>query len=367
MCIRDRAKRDARGHSGESRFLLSLSERTERDEPASPLDAGAHRVTPPARPSDEVRVRAALELRRQEFYASPESVLDFQNGLAGSLAELVGGEAERPLALTQLERYARCGFLGFSGSVLRAVRDEVVGDGLNARERGTLIHEALAVALSGSRERFGSVEDLAELEREALERAAQFLRSHTSSNLRAAALAAALDDVAALLRWSFANADGIWFAEAERGFGSGAEWSALPVGEHFVSGRIDRIDTNSDKSAIRIIDYKTGKVQLGGAQGDQLLQPWLYAKKVAEEYGSQRVSSGYLTLQRRKPEWKAALPESEPDSEAVREKLARAEELILALRAGRVPARPALPSACTHCDARDICRRPLSAPHESNE
>jgi len=360
------AKRDGSGHSGESRLLLSLADRTEREEPASPLDASARRVTMPARASDQVLMRAALEVRRQDFYANPEAEPDFQNGLAGPIARLVGGEAERPIALTHLERYARCAFLGFSSSVLRAVRDETIGDGLNARERGTLIHEALAVALSGSRERFGCA-DPADLEREALERAANFLRSHTSSNLRAAALAAALDDVAALLRWSFANADGIWFAEAERGFGGGAEWSALPVGEHFVSGRIDRIDSNSDGSAVRIIDYKTGKVQLGGAQGEQLLQPWLYAKKVAEQYGAKRVSSGYLTLQRRKPEWKSALPESEPETEAVREKLVRADELIRALREGRVTARPPLPSSCTHCDARDICRRPLSAPHEAGE
>jgi len=360
------AKRDASGHSGESRLLLSLLDRTERDEPASPLDPGAHRVTPAARASEEVRARATLEIRRQDFYADPDAEPDFQNGLAGPLARLVGGEAERPIALTQIERYARCGFLGFSGSVLRAVRDEIVGDGLNARERGTLIHEALAVALSGSRARFGSA-DLAELEQEAIERAAEFLRTHTSSNLRAAALAAALDDVAALLRWSFANADGIWFAEAERGFGSGSEWSALPVGEHFVSGRIDRIDSNSDGSVVRIIDYKTGKVQLGGVHGELLLQPWLYAKKVAEQYGAKRVSSGYLTLQRRKPEWKSALPETQPESEAIHEKLVRADELIRALRGGRVVARPALPSSCGQCDARDICRRPLSAPHEGGE
>ncbi|HEX3853234.1 MAG TPA: PD-(D/E)XK nuclease family protein, partial [Polyangiaceae bacterium] len=99
----------------------------------------------------------------------------------------------------------------------------------------------------------------------------------------------------------------------------------------------------------------------------QLLQPWLYAKKVAEEYHASRVSSGYLSLQRRKPEWKAALEESEPNTSAISEKLLRAEELLLGLRSGRVPAKPALPGSCEHCDARDICRRPLSAPHEAGE
>jgi ATP-dependent helicase/nuclease subunit B len=360
------ARRDARGGTGASRLVLNLAAEDTRDEPASPLDPSARRVLAPAAASGEVRARADAELRRQDFYGNPEQGLDLRNGLAGPLGAWVGGDAERPIALTQLERYSRCAFLGFSGLVLRAVRDEAVGDGLSARERGTLIHEALAVALSGTRAGFGS-NDLSELESEALARAEAFLRAQTSSSLRGAALSAALEDVAALLRWSFANSDGIWFAEAERAFGCNAEWSALPVGAHFVSGRIDRIDCNSDGTNIRIIDYKTGSVRLTGPYGEQLLQPWLYAKKVADQYGAQRISSGYLSLQRRKPEWKAALPEAERDSEAVRDKLIFAEELILALRAGRVPAKPRVPDSCTHCDVRDICRRPLSAPHEAGE
>ena len=360
------AKRDARGGSGASRLVMDLNAADCQIEPPSPLDPSARRVLamPPA--SAEVRARAKLELARQEFYADPDSALDFGNGFAGPLAPWVGGEAERPLALTQLERFARCGFLGFSGLVLRANRDDTVGDGLSARERGTLIHEALAVALTGTRESFGS-RDLLELEREALARAESFLRAQVSSSLRGAALSATLEDVAALLRWSFANSDGIWFSEAERAFGFGEAWSALAVGAHFVSGRIDRIDSNSDGSAVRVIDYKTGAVRLTGEHGEQLLQPWIYARKVAEQYRAGRVSSGYLSLQRRKPEWKPAVEESEPSESAIEEKLLRAEQLITLLRSGRVPARPALPGSCTRCDARDICRRPLSAPHEANE
>jgi ATP-dependent helicase/nuclease subunit B len=360
------AKRDASGGSGASRLVMNLSPENARIEPASPLDPTAQRVVPIPEPSAEVRARADLELARQAFYANPDSPLGVHNGAAGALDKWVGGDAEHPLALTQLERYARCGFLGFSGIVLRAIRDDAVGDGLSARERGTLIHEALAVALTGTRARFGSA-DLADLEQEALSRAEAFLHEQVSSKLRGAALTAALEDVAALLRWSFANSDGIWFAEAERAFGNGEAWSALPVGEHFVSGRIDRVDSNSDGSAVRVIDYKTGAVRLTGEHGDQLLQPWLYAQKVAQHYGASRVSSGYLSLQRRKPEWKAALENSAPDAAEIEQKLLRADELIVSLRSGRIPARPAVPGSCTRCDARDICRRPLSAPHETGE
>ena len=360
------AKRDARGASGASRLVMNLTPEQCFVEPASPLDPNARRVLRMPTASAEVQARATLEVRRQEFYADPDSAFDFYNGSAGPLDRWVSADLRRPLALTQLERYARCAFLGFCGLVLRASQDDAVGDGLSARERGTLIHEALAAALSGTRASFAT-RDRLELEREALARAEAFLRQQISSNLRGAALNAALEDVAALLRWSFANSDGIWFSEAERAFGAGEEWPALAVGEHFVSGRIDRIDSNSDGSAIRIIDYKTGTVRLTGEHGEQLLQPWLYARKVAEEYQAARVSSGYLSLQRRKPEWKAAIEESEPGAAAIEDKLLRAEQLIIELRSGRVPARPALPGSCTRCDARDICRRPLSAPHEANE
>lgn len=360
------AKRDARGGSGASRLVMSLNADDCRVEPASPLDPKAGRVLAMAAPSAEVRTRAALELRRQEFYADPDAVLDFDNGIAGSLERWVGGNVERPIALTLLERYARCGFLGFSGSVLRASQDDTIGDGLSARERGNLIHEALAIALNGTRASFAT-RDLQELEREALARAEAFLRGQSSSNLRGAALRAALEDVAALLRWSFANSDGIWFSEAERAFGHGEEWAPLAVGDYFVSGRIDRIDCNSDSSNVRIVDYKTGSVRLTGEHGEQLLQPWIYARKVADEYRAAQVSSGYLSLQRRKPEWKAAVENSDPAAQGIEEKLLRTEQLIALLRAGRVPARPALPGSCTRCDARDLCRRPLSAPHEGNE
>ncbi len=137
------------------------------------------------------------------------------------------------------------------------MRDDAVGDGLSARERGTLIHEALAVALSGTRARFGSaIWHSSSKKRWRAPRPSCTRRS--AASLRGAALGAALEDVAALLRWSFANSDGIWFAEAERAFGNGEEWSALPVGPHFVSGRIDRIDSNSDGGSVRVIDYKNG-------------------------------------------------------------------------------------------------------------
>jgi len=360
------AKRDARGGSGASRLVMNLNADDRRVEPASPLDPGAGRVLPMTPPASEVRVRASLEARRHEFYANPDATLDFYNGVAGPLERWVGGDADRPIALTQLERYARCSFLGFSGLVLRANQDDTVGDGLSARERGSLIHEALAIALTGTRASFAT-RDLVELEREALARAEGFLREQISSNLRSAALNAALEDVAALLRWSFANSDGTWFAEAERAFGKGEPWAPLAVGGYFVSGRIDRIDSNSDGSAVRIVDYKTGSVRLTGEHGEQLLQPWIYARKVAEEYHAGQVSSGYLSLQRRKPEWKAAVEASEPQTQAIEDKLLRTEQLIALLRSGRIPARPALPGSCTRCDARDLCRRPLSAPHEANE
>src|SRR5262249_28579685 len=151
-------------------------------------------------------------------------------------------DAQRPLALTQLERYARCPFQGFAAIVLRAVRDEEVNDGPTLRERGTLVHAALAHALSDLPGRL----EPAELFALAGERAREHLFSGPLSALRRASLESVLSDVRAFLRWSFERSDALRFQEAERPFGADLDWRPLELGGHFVSGRIDRIDASPD-------------------------------------------------------------------------------------------------------------------------
>ena len=240
-----------------------------------------------------------------------------------------------------------------------ATRDEAVGDAIGVRERGSLLHDALAHALRATQGKWG-VWSRAELENEALGAARTFLFERGSSALRRAGLNATLADVAAFLRWTFENADYSWL-EAEKAFGRDLDWGALQLGHIFVSGRIDRIDKSSDRRRLRVIDYKTGKRPTSAQIGEQLLQPWLYALKVGRELGADHVETGYLSLNRRDPDWKEVYAGA-LDGEPLQKAALRAVELVEDFRGGRIEPRPRDPRSCQRCDARDLCRRPLSAP-----
>src|SRR5262249_42881244 len=99
----------------------------------------------------EAARRAAVERRREEFFYDPARVtgdlvgqIEGDPALAAVLAEETG--ASRPLAVTALERAARCPFQGFASIVLRARDVEDRAELPDAREQGSLVHEALAAA-----------------------------------------------------------------------------------------------------------------------------------------------------------------------------------------------------------------------------
>lgn len=332
-------------------------------EPPSSLSARARRAHPLLPPSAGAQARSEAELERSAFYADPDAAPNGYNGEAGPLAPFVGGEAERPLSVTAVERSLRCGFLGFASSVLRASRNDAVEDAIGARERGTLLHAALAAALEAVRGTQG-VRSRVELERTALEAARTLLEGKGRSPLRRAGLRTTLRDVAALLECVFDEPDAPPFFAAERGFGRDAEWGALAVGPWFVTGRVDRIDASTDHRRVRVIDYKTRTPT--GPEAAQALQPWLYAAKVASEMGAQSVEFAYLALDRRQPKLKV-IYDGAPLAEEVQAALQRAQSGIELLREGHVAPRPVSSASCARCDARDICRRPLSAPESTDE
>jgi ATP-dependent helicase/nuclease subunit B len=257
--------------------------------------------------------------------------------------------------VTRLERYVDCPFLGFASIVLGATRDEGVTDALGVRERGILIHAAVAEALTAIA---GLDQSDDELLRLALAAADQALKRHVGSALRGAALRTTRGDVRSLVRWSLEHRD-YAFREAEKGFGEGQAWGPLELGPYRLSGRIDRIDVSSDGRGVRVIDYKSGKPPARGEE--RALQGWLYARKVASELGASEVQSMYLGLQRRVPQ-PMEIFRGAPDAPELLEREQLALEKLIKLRAGYVPAEPSRPNRCAQCDARDLCRRPLSAP-----
>lgn len=323
-------------------------------EPGSPLAAGARRIVPLAATSTDAELRADVELARQaSFFADRQP-----DALTGQVTELSAwvDPSLPPLSITRLERYMDCAFLGFSSIVLGATRDENVADALGARERGIMIHAAVAEALSAIAGHADESQD--ELLEKALTAAERSLSAHAGSALRGAALRMTLADVRSFVRWSLENRE-FSFREAERGFGEGEQWAPLALGPYRLSGRIDRIDVSSDGRRVRIIDYKSGQAP---ARSDaHALQGWLYARKVAAELSATEVHSLYLGLSRRVPQAKPIFS-GVPDAPELLEREQLALEALERLRSGRVPAEPSRPSRCARCDARDLCRRPLSAP-----
>jgi RecB family exonuclease len=357
------ARRDERGSpqrpSRWTEAFCRAHSTVHRVEPASGLHAHAHRVTVLGTLSAQAAHNVGVEAERREYFLDPRLPARAHSGLASSLDLLVGGDSVRPIAVTLLETYERCPFLAFAAGVVRAVRDEAAQEAIGARERGSLIHAALAEALTVVGPLIGSL-PAPELEARALAVATAHIEAQTASPLRLAGFRSALLDVAALLRWSLAEGSPYVFREAERPFGRGADWGPLELdGVHF-AGRIDRIDADRDTQRFRIIDYKA-KPPTAKAREQSLLQPWLYADRVAAEHGTDDVESGYLALRGRQPVWTVARrgTENAELAAAARERALRAAR---ALRDGRVDPRPDNAKSCQRCDARPLCRRPLSAP-----
>jgi RecB family exonuclease len=348
---------DGNSETRESRFVEALmassGQREPRSEPGSPLSPGARRLVALPLPASDVQLRARVELDRHEFFfgkAEPSEL----TGQVSPLSAWVGPGLP-PLPVTRLERYADCAFLGFSTIVLRTSRDENVTDALGVRERGILIHAAVAEALQAIAGLERSDDELLGL---ALEAADRTLASHAGSTLRGAALRTTRGDVRSLIRWSLENRE-YAFREAEKAFGEGESWGPLELGDFRLSGRIDRFDVSSDGQRARVIDYKSG--QPPSASEEHALQGWLYARKVASELSASSVQSLYLGLSRRVPIPKQIFIGA-PDAEQLAERERFALETLHRLQSGWVVARPSRPARCERCDARDVCRRPLSAP-----
>jgi len=318
-------------------------------------------VKKPVSPNAAERTR--VELARAEFYANPESAPDALNGEAGDLRHFFGGEAGRPVAITSLERGLRCAFLSFAGHVLRASRLDPVGDAIGARERGSLLHEALATALeatAGTRQN-GSVDQFVA---RGVEAASRLLDQKGQSPLRRVGLKNTLSDVSAVLRLLAHKNDGLDFRLAEHAFGEGASWTSLSVGGFPTSGRIDRIDATADTRRIRVIDYKTRTPTK--ADDALLLQPWLYAQKAARELGATEVEFCFVGVDGRNPSERIVY-QGAIDGEPILEAERRTLGVLTVLSEGHVAARPSSSAFCPRCDARDICRRPLSSPEGLEE
>jgi ATP-dependent helicase/nuclease subunit B len=343
----------------------------------------------------DVRVRVSREREREGFFLDPSRPLsDVVGDLApaASAVRLLLGEtggAERPLAVTGLERFARCAFMGYAHVVLAARETEHKNELPDAREEGTLIHEALAAAFVATIDlwprRPRPREEILSAGVAAAETLLDGWQGHAA--LRAVVRLRVSDAVRAVLR--AAIADEAWdFSVAEQSFGDRSRggddaswgplsWGPLALSEDDVTlalrGSIDRLDRAHDGRSLRVIDYKRSKSTVtaaGSSLGETALQVPLYACVAARELGLPAMGA-YMPTQARdvafepKPSARAVQRMEElvgrPDAALFSPIERRALSVVASARAGALAPLPAHESECRFCAVSGGCRKPRFA------
>ncbi len=333
----------------------------------------------------ELSLRVAREREREGFFLNPlrprtEVVGDLvlRSRAAQLLASETGG-AGRALAVTSLERFARCAFMGFAQVVLGVRETDQRHELPDAREEGTLVHETLAAAFLASvdlwhrRPRPG--DDI--LSRGTLAANGVLDRWQGHAPLRAMVRLRVFDSMRAVLR--VAIEDESWdFAFAEQPFGAKSlgAWRALDIvsDDVFLSlrGSIDRVDREHDGQRVRVIDYKLRKTTVadaGRSLGETALQVPLYARVAATALGLS-ATGAYRPTQASdvgldvKPSKQAA--QRMNDLVACRgsglsEIERRALAIVASARSGALAPVPAQEGQCRLCAISGACRKPRFA------
>jgi hypothetical protein len=346
----------------------------------------ATEAEPPRRSGLDVRLRVARERAREGFFLDPsrprsDVIGDLAPGaIAAQLLLSETGGAERSLAVTGLERFARCAFMGYAHVVLAAREADRKDDMPDAREEGTLVHEALAAAFLATRElwprrpRPGS-----EILARGTAAADEVLdRWQGHAPLRAIVRLRVSDGVRAVL--GVALGDETWdFALAEQSFGArgDASWGALELSDESgvrlsLRGSIDRVDHAHDGRAARVIDYKRSKTTVSEAArslGVTALQVPLYACVAARELGLP-ATGAYVPTQARdiaveaKPSARAGHRMDElvaRSGTSLAEIERRGLAIVASARSGALAPVPAHESECRLCAVSGGCRKPRFA------
>ena len=128
------------------------------------------------------------------------------------------------------------------------------------------------------------------------------------------------------------------------------EFKELKVGDYLISGKIDRIDQQKDKT-LEIVDYKTGKgkEKLGTDDKQQLLIYQIAAQTLPEYKNIGEVSK--LTFYYLNDDLKQSFIGKEKDIEKLQEKLL---DTMNKIKEGEFKATPG-PFVCKYCESKEIC------------
>lgn len=342
-------------------------------------------------PPEEAVLRARREAEREAFFldaSRPRSDVIGELCTESAALPILTREtgATWPLAVTSLERFARCPFMGYAHTILGA-RDAADGRELpDAREEGSLIHEALAAAFAENAQQWA---------RRPRDRVAILARGRAAADvvltkwqahapLRQLTKLRVLDVVGRLLEAAVDDED--WdFALAEQSFGGresdGETWPPLelrkPSGVYArLRGTIDRVDLAHDGTAVRVVDYKRTDTTARAASadaGESTLQVPLYASVASRRYRL-RATGIYVGAQSRSIP-SDAQRERRSAGDRIEELAARdlmrvesiapveqrALDVLEGIRAGRLAPLPADETICRSCSFSGGCRKPRFA------
>lgn len=335
-----------------------------------------------APPTSDLLSRVAIETSRLQFFLDPGRLPGPHSGRVEEpylkeLARRFGGAApDNAVTVVAIEAAAACPFKAFANRVLLARPLEEVSDPLSPRERGDLVHKALFAAYEAET----TLPPSADLEaRLAAARAAASRAigiDEPSGPLRAEGKRRVLEEVIELLSDELAAGAELRYRYGEKRFGHGEAhpWGALALPSEdaspepvWVEGRIDRVDLSPDGRRARVVDYKTGRTLPSmKALGETAFQLPLYARVVARQSPAELtvayVSAAAILAGQRKRDASTPMGAEQMDRAAE-----RAAALVRGIWSGRVPPRPAHPSACRRCAARDLCRKPAVIPPTEEE
>lgn len=248
-------------------------ERTLRHHAGLPEEAAARLPEPARRVLASVRARASVERQRQDFFARRDGAaggftgrIDHDAALVARLRLAEWAGPRRPLAVTTLERAARCGYKAFASEVLGIEERADDAETLDDKGRGHLLHKLLESGQEALQATAGRpADDRRAAIAQALDEAGAEFAEHESrldAALLDADLRAVRRQVEAWLERRMHDPAGWQMVESEVAFGPRKRWPALEVpvegGDSVViHGRIDGVERAGPR--VRVVEFKSGR------------------------------------------------------------------------------------------------------------
>ncbi len=278
---------------------------------------------------------------------------------------------------SRLNRYGMCPFGFFAQYVLQLEERPDPDEGLDAMQRGSLLHAILerlhhrlsAESLTLSPEHQATI--LQHLDEVCSE---LFPHAPARYGFRPTALwryeqQELIRMLRALVSWECAQTHAYRPYQQELRFGvAGAELPSVPFEDaqgtsFYLHGVIDRVDRDESNGSLRVLDYKSGRTAYSerDIREGRALQAPLYALAVEQLLGQRVAESAYLLIPKRELSGKLNAQGSMMEEDTANAAVDQAGWFVRQIRSGAFPSLPSKPTsgnmACsTYCEYISLCR-----------